>query len=58
MTKLTIITTNKAPHHKANLSIEVEKTLAEKMLSRGWATLEKVEVVTVTEDKPKTKKAK
>jgi len=35
--KVKIVTTNKAPHHKANETIEVQPYLAEKMLSRGWA---------------------
>lgn len=35
--KIKVITTDKAPYHKANETIEISVELAEKMILRGYA---------------------
>jgi hypothetical protein len=52
---ITIITTNKAPYHKANETISVNSELAEIMLRRGYAVNPNNEVVKEAKATKKTK---
>lgn len=60
----TVVTTAKAPFHKANLEIQVIDTLADKMIANGWATRVVATIETpaveavVTPPAPKTKNKK
>lgn len=50
-----IITTDKAPYHKANETISVNSELAKKMISKGYAINPKDEVVEEVKATKKTK---
>jgi hypothetical protein len=56
-----VVTTSKAPFHKANVDLDIDEKLANKMISQGWAvpfgTL--VQDLTTTDETPlKTSKKK
>jgi hypothetical protein len=52
---ITIITTDKAPYHKANETISVNSQLAELMISKGYAINPKDKVVEEVKATKKTK---
>jgi len=56
-----VVTTSTAPFHKANQELEIPETLANKMISQGWAVSsdEPVQDLTTTVETPlKTSKKK
>jgi len=56
-----VVTTSTAPFHKANVELDVHETLANKMISQGWAVLHgaPVQDLTTTDETPlKTSKKK